>query len=860
MSTFVLVLMLGLLPTPAFAEQAATRGVTIASSDNFPPVNFLDEDGVLTGFGRELSDAVFRQQGIAVERLHSPLWPEVMAWLSAGRADLIHDAAYSLERDREVDFSDPILEMDEVIFVLADRYDINDFSSLRDKAVACVNRHITHLYLRNLPGMRCHLVDTPTHAVDALLDGQAEALVFPKQIALYYLQQRAASSRVKIVGKPLRRLRWSMIVREGDKQTLSLINSGLRGVRESGEYEAIYTRWFGQTLYFGYKREEVRDFILIAAILSLLAGALAGLWIRNTRLRKAKAALEHTVLRLQSTQHALEISERRFRDVARNLPGAIYQFRRRSDGTFTIPYVSDGIEALTGISAESMMRDDSLIFSRVEEEDLPALIASINESMARRAPWTSEFRIYDASGRVSWVRGTSIPHIDADGTATWNGMLLDISDLKDAQRQLQVAHDELEERVRQRTEDLDRANHRLQSEIETRRQAERQAKSANHAKSEFLSRMSHELRTPLNAILGFGQLLEMDMREPDSGDIDAVREINRAGGHLLELINDVLELSRIDAGEIRLDVTRFDLAPILRESMVLSRSLAEKYQVDIELDEPESEPLIVRADKLRVKQVLLNLLSNAIKYNRPRGKVTLRASRGGDGGDWRISVRDTGMGLDAEQCRHLFEPFNRLGAQDKEIEGTGIGLVITRHLVELMGGRLEVQSTPGEGSCFSMYMPGAAPTGAGVEARQAPAAAASAMSADSASHALSAGRRVLYVEDNPANMRLVKQILSKFGIAEVLEAVTGEEGVEVAIREQPDSILMDINLPGMSGIEAMRELRADPRTAHIPVIALSADAMPEAVQSGLDAGFAEYLTKPVNVAKLMKALKDVAAE
>jgi PAS domain S-box-containing protein len=392
--------------------------------------------------------------------------------------------------------------------------------------------------------------------------------------------------------------------------------------------------------------------------------------------------------------------------------------------------------------------------------------------------------------------------------------------------------------------------HALQETNAELQAARESAEKANRAKSEFLSSMSHELRTPLNAVLGFAQLMASEVPPPGPRQQRSIDQILKGGWYLLRLINEILDLSMIEAGKVTMSQESMSINDVLQDCKGMIEPQASRRGITLAFPDLDNV-FYVHADRTRIKQVMINLLSNAIKYNGVGGAVIVQCADSGEH-RVRVSVRDTGAGLSADQLAQLFQPFNRLGQHDGVEEGTGIGLVVTRQLVELMGGQIGVESVVGAGTVFWVEFAASAPP---------------ALALDNIDE-LSLERQVapresgdqptlLYVEDNPANLALVEQLIARRGDLKLLTAIDGHLGIELARAYLPDVILMDINLPGISGYGALKRLRDDPVTAHIPVLALSANAIPRDIEKGLEAGFFRYLTKPIRVHEFMNAL-DVA--
>lgn len=372
------------------------------------------------------------------------------------------------------------------------------------------------------------------------------------------------------------------------------------------------------------------------------------------------------------------------------------------------------------------------------------------------------------------------------------------------------------------------------------------AEQANLAKSDFLSSMSHELRTPLSAILGFAQLMESNTPPPSATQMENITQILQAGWHLLQLINEILDLAVIESGKVSLSLEPVLLSEVMLECQAMIEPQAQQSNIHVSFPRFEF-PCFVTADRTRLKQVLINLLSNAIKYNRVGGMVVVAIAAGTPGHTY-ISVEDTGEGLTEEKLAQLFQPFNRLGQEGGNNQGTGIGLVVTKRLVELMGGTIGVESKAGKGSKFWIELGSIEAPQFSIDQVVVPVIAETQVE-DGAPL-----RTVIYIEDNPANLKLVEQLIARRPDMRLLSAVNGNLGIELACKSQPDVILMDINLPGMSGIEALKILRETPATSHIPVIALTANAMERDIERGLNAGFFLYLTKPIRISAFMDAL------
>lgn len=490
-------------------------------------------------------------------------------------------------------------------------------------------------------------------------------------------------------------------------------------------------------------------------------------------------------------------------------------------------YWSDLIWPLFGYNKEITATTYDNFIAAVHPDDQQLVIDAVTNCVQEGTDYNIEHRVVWPDGSVHWLQESG------DVVRTQEGKPLHM---------LGVVQDIT---VRKRTE---------RELVEAREEAE----NANRAKSQFLSSMSHELRTPMNAIMGFSQLMKLDKGQPLSEMQESnVDEIISAGDHLLELINEVLDLSKVEAGHIDLLIETVVLGDIIAESIQLISPLTEKRGinvclsrngVEIDFEQLFNKKNTARADKTRLKQVLLNLLSNAVKYNSENGTITVSCQYMKNN-VIRISVTDTGAGLNQDDQLKLFKPFERIGAEDSNTEGTGIGLTITKSIIEIMGGAIGVQSQPGVGSTFWIELPGENVTSENKNHT---------IEDDSEAHQVieksEHEHTVLYIEDNPANLRLVNQLLAGRPNINMWSAHEPVLGLELAMEHKPDLILLDINLPGMDGFEVLSHLRQSDVTCDAPVIAISANAMPNDIEKGLAAGFDDYITKPINLATLLQAV------
>ncbi len=522
--------------------------------------------------------------------------------------------------------------------------------------------------------------------------------------------------------------------------------------------------------------------------------------------------LAQTRAQLAKTEKRLKAREGLLQGLSKHVPGVLYKVVVPPGGEAQLHYISERAADLYELDAQATGLDWSAHYHRIHPDDLPRVQALSREIADQEGVLQHfEYRTLLPKKGLRWMAGQSIAAREGpDGSTAWYGYVQDVTEQKLYAQALIAAQT---------------------------------AEQANHAKSEFLSRMSHELRTPLNAIIGFAQLLQID-RSSVFGDEHRrrVNLIEKAGQHLLSMLGDVLDLSRIEAGDLPLSIAAQDVDLVADDALSMVGAHARHSQIRIDTHGVGSH-VYAQADRVRLRQVLVNLLSNAIKYNRAGGTVQLRARRIGD--EVLIEVQDSGIGMSPEQQAQLFQPFNRLGVEQSGIEGTGIGLVIVHKLVSLMGGRIEVESQAGAGSCFRVTLPAA---------DSEPEASDQIPLSDGDLFARPA--TILYAEDNEVNVALVHQVIKLRPHWRLLVAMNGKRALEVARRHRPDLMLIDMHLGDMTGLDLATALDGEDATRDIPRVALSADAMPDRIHAAKAHGFKAYLTKPLDVMALLRCLEE----
>lgn len=517
----------------------------------------------------------------------------------------------------------------------------------------------------------------------------------------------------------------------------------------------------------------------------------------------------------------------------------------------------DRMYKLYGLKADFKFNAYEAWLNGIHPDDQFRCDEETQQALNNEKKYDTEFRVIWSDGTIHWLKANGQVFRDRNGKPVrMVGVNYDISKLKESENEIRNLNTNLEIKIKERTAQLVEINAALVAEIEERKSIEEalkdareEANNANIAKSEFLSRMSHELRTPLNSILGFAQLLEMGELNPNQKK--GVTHIMKSGKHLLDLINEVLDISRIEAGRLSLSPEPVQIQGVISETIDIVRPLANEKNINVELNNSPICDLYIKADRQRVKQILINLINNGIKYNNNGGYVKVECNQLLDESKSnqfvRISIIDNGYGISEENLVHLFTPFERAGAEKTTIEGTGLGLAVAKKLVEAMGGTFGVESKLDKGSTFWIQFPQC-------ESQLDAVIKHEGLYSEDSSSSIKKGT-ILYVEDNIPNIELIEQVLdAKFKSIKLITTRFGKETLGLAIEHKPNLILLDLNLPDTHGAKVFEELKSNMQTMEIPVVVISADAMPNQLNRLLNAGVKQYLTKPLDISEFLKVI------
>ncbi len=658
----------GIHATPAWADNHASKSFVAASSNNFPPVNMLDDNGELIGFGRDIARAVIAAVGGELKSVHSSNWKEVVGWLDSGAADFIHDTGYTKDREKIFDYTDPILAMHEEIYVRPDEFGIATLESLFGKTVACVERHISHRYLIKYPDITCRVVGTPAEGLFLLVNGDVDAFVYPREVMLSLSQNLRLTDKFKATGDPLRELVWHMTVRKGNADMRALLNTGIQAIKASGEYGQIYERWFGRQFLAAYSDREIWLLSGATIIISLILGGFFIATIYGLRQRQIKKTLRATIKELHIARDDLFATETEVRAILDNMAETFY----RADNDGRVIMVSRSSGDLLGRPPEEMIGTyliDLYVDPRRREEFLDQMRA--NDGVLNNF----ESTLLHKDGHLVHVATSARYWHDKNGVAQGTeGIVRDITVLKHAETAL-VTEKLLAER-------------------------------SNKAKSDFLAHMSHELRTPLNAIIGFSQMIGGEMLGPvkPTKYRDYALDIEKSGGFLLHLIQEILDLSKIEAGKATFQDQDVAVDTFLDFVDSTFSNQAKQASITLTTQRPD-KPVSIRCDPVRMKQVLANLVANSLKFTEEGNSINVVARIGKKRG-LEFCVTDTGIGIPKGDQVGILEPFGQ-SRQDvtRTHEGAGLGLSIARLIMERHDGTLVLESTPGKGTTVTATLP-----------------------------------------------------------------------------------------------------------------------------------------------------------
>ena len=733
---------------PAKAEENQTpprRLFVAASSNNFPPVNQLDEQGRLTGFGKDLAVAVIRAIDGEVRHIHSGNWKEILKWLAGGEADFIHDTGYTPDRTTFLDFSEPILEMSEKIFVLNDRFDIQSIGSLTGKKVACVDHHITHIYLMKLPEISCLIVPTPAAGLNALTSRQVDAFIYPEQIVRHLAYKQDVAGKIKTVGLSLRKLTWHMTVRKGATDTLVLLNKGIARVRASGEYDRIFNQWFGRPLVTGYNWNIL--VWTIGAVIALFAGAMLLLLLWTKSLRD----------QVNRRTHDLRESEATLRDYIATTSDWVWT----TDVNHKYTFVSQQLVDLTGLPMEHWLNTTRL--KVLAEARDPELVSAHIEIIRAHQPFRDlEYWIARPNGMYCF-QVSGLPIFDDKGKfAGYRGTGRNITELKTAERQAQES---------QKLEAI----------------------------GQLTGGVAHDFNNLMAAMIGNAELLRDHVGENEEAS-ERLDGIDKAIQRGASLTSRLLAFSRT---QTLFPVTTDIVKVIDGLNDLLIRTLGETIVVDFTLP---ADLWLAKIDPHQFESALVNMAINASHAMPDGGRLTVKASNITlDGafaeshevamqGDYvKIEVRDTGTGIAPEILGRVFEPF----FTTKEVgEGSGLGLSMVYGFTRQSHGHVTIESQLGVGTTIRLYLPRA------VEQQHQEA------SEDETPLAEGGTERILVVEDEPSVLEISASMLRAHGY-DVIEATDGAEAIRILVEDRTiDLLFTDIVLPGgINGVQISREAK-----------------------------------------------------
>jgi signal transduction histidine kinase/CheY-like chemotaxis protein/HPt (histidine-containing phosphotransfer) domain-containing protein len=778
--------------------------IRAANDPAWAPIDFDGPDGMPTGLAAELMSLVAERLDLNVEYVKGQTFLQAYDSARNRGVDLLLASTKNAERERYFSFTAPFLTYRSVIVVRDDVPFVPDITALLDKRFALVTGYTeTHALLERYPALKVVPAADVGKALEAVALGKADATVGNIAVLHYKLRELGLANLKVAAPADDRDWRVYIAVRDDWPELVSILNKGLATITPE-ERQRILDRWINVEFERGLDP---------ATVWRRTGQALGGAAVVAIFMFVYLRRLRREIAERRQLQHALGEARQHVVDMAQGLPGVVYQSIVRPDGSGEVVFGREAYYNLLGIDHGDSRLDWATLESVVLEEDRQRLKDTMTHAVKTLGLLTVDFRVRGDNG-PRWIHIEAIPKRSNDPSVAgiWNGYAMDITERK-----------------------------RLEADLAASQDA---ANAANRAKSEFLANMSHEIRTPMNAIIGLSHLtLKTDLNHRQR---DYLTKISGAAQSLLRIVNDVLDVSKIEAGQLQLEHIRFNIHTIFDDLIsIVGHRLAEKG-LELRMDVGAELPAHLVGDPLRLSQVLLNLTNNAVKFT-PRGFVAVRArvvENLGDDVRVRFAIEDSGVGLTQEQSGRLFRPFVQADSSTtRQFGGTGLGLSISKRLVELMGGEIGVESTPGAGSTFWFT----------IKLKRAPLAEQAPAVVSAAPTANLRGARILLAEDNPINQQVAVELLQGAGAA-VEVAANGQEALAMVQAKAYDVVLMDLQMPVMDGLQSARAIRAMPRFAQLPIVAMTASVMSGDRDRCLEAGMNDHISKPVSIDQLMGTL------